>query len=66
MAWTRVGALRMEKAVKARGVGSGGSARLCDWSKVGFREDRVGGCDLGVSGCSALSLEHQGVGWGLI
>ena len=56
----------MEKAVKARCVGSGGSARLCDWSKVGFREDRVGGCDLGVSGCSALSLEHQGMGWGLI
>lgn len=29
----QVGALRMEKAVKARDVGSGGSTRLCDWPK---------------------------------
>lgn len=56
----------MEKAVKARDVGSGGSTRLCDWPEVGCREYRAGGCDLGVSGRSALSLEHQGMGWGLI
>ena len=36
----RVRAVRREKAVKA-GVGSGGSARPCDWSVVGKAEQEA-------------------------